>query len=202
VRLAPVALAGRYITLEPLTLRHLDGLCVIGLEESLWQWVPTAVRDREEMRLYIETALAEQKRGVSLPFATTLRKTKQLIGSTRFANIEMGNRRVEIGWTWIGVAWQRSVINTEAKYLMLRHAFEEWHCLRVELKTDALNERSRKAILRLGAKEEGILRKHIVTSSGRVRDTVYYSILDNEWPSVKAGLQAKLTALNAARERT
>jgi len=202
VRLAPVALAGRYITLEPLTLGHLDGLCVVGLEESLWQWVPTAVRDREEMRLYIETALAEQKRGVSLPFATTLRKTKQLIGSTRFANIEMGNRRVEIGWTWIGVAWQRSVINTEAKYLMLRHAFEEWHCLRVELKTDALNERSRKAILRLGAKEEGILRKHIVTSSGRVRDTVYYSILDNEWPSVKAGLQAKLTALNAARERT
>ncbi|MGB9428586.1 MAG: GNAT family protein [Gammaproteobacteria bacterium] len=185
-------LAGRHVRLEPLTLEHLDGLCTVGLNESLWQWIPTPVRSREEMRRFVEAALDERQRGVSQPFATLAHNSGQVIGSTRYANIDVGNRRVEIGWTWIGVPWQRTAINTEAKYLMLRHAFEEWHCLRVELKTDALNEQSRKAILRLGAKEEGILRRHVVTDTGRVRDTVYYSILDHEWPSAKATLQAKL----------
>ena len=107
-------------------------------------------------------------------------------------NIDRANRRVEIGSTWIAPAWQRTSINTEAKYLMLRHAFEVWNCIRVELKTDALNEKSRNAILRLGAKEEGILRKHVVTWTGRVRDTVYFSILDTEWLLVKAGLEARM----------
>ena len=144
------------------------------------------------MRDYIETALEEQRRGLSLPFATTLKATGQIVGSTRFANMDLKNRRVEIGWTWVGVPWQRTVVNTEAKYLMLCHAFETLGCQRVELKTDARNSRSRQAILRLGAKEEGVLRKHMVAYSGRVRDTVYFSILDDEWPSVKARLQAKL----------
>ena len=191
---ANMILEGRQIRLEPLSLKHLDGLCAIGLDASLWQWTTNRLRDREEMRDYIGTALAEQQRGVSLPFATVLVETGQTVGSTRFANMDLKNRRVEIGWTWIGVPWQRTAVNTEAKFLMLRHAFETLHCVRVELKTDALNERSRNAIRRLGAKEEGVLRKHMVTYSGRLRDTVYFSILDDEWPSVKTALQAKLEA--------
>ncbi len=185
-------LTGRQVRLEPLSLKHLDGLCAIGLDASLWQWTTNRLRDREEMRDYIETALDEEQRGVSLPFATLLTATGQTVGSTRFANMDLKNRRVEIGWTWIGVPWQRTAVNTEAKYLMLCHAFETLGCQRVEFKTDALNSRSRQAILRLGAKEEGVLRRHMVTYSGRLRDTVYFSILDDEWPSVKARLQAKL----------
>jgi RimJ/RimL family protein N-acetyltransferase len=127
-------------------------------------------------------------------FATVEQKSGRAIGSTRFMNIDRTNRRVEIGSTWIAPAWQRTAVNTEAKYLMLRHAFEVWGCVRVELKTDALNQKSRNAILRLGAQEEGTLRRHLVTSTGRVRDTVYFSILDNEWPAVRAKLKAKLAS--------
>jgi RimJ/RimL family protein N-acetyltransferase len=114
------------------------------------------------------------------------------VGSTRFGNIEPDHRRVEIGWTWIGRDWQRTAVNTETKLLMLTHAFETWGCVRVELKTDALNARSRAAILRIGAREEGTMRQHQVTESGRLRDTVYFSILDREWPEVKRGLEDKL----------
>lgn len=194
LRAVPVTLEGEHVRLEPLSFDHLDGLCAVGLDESLWQWVPTPVRSRDEMRDYIEIALADQGRGVSLPFATVHKASGQVIGSTRFANMDMNDRRVEIGWTWIGLPWQRTVVNTEAKYLMLQYAFETLECVRVELKTDVLNEPSRRAILRLGAKEEGIWRKHRYMWTGRFRDTVYYSILDSEWPSVKAGLQAKLTS--------
>lgn len=189
-----VVLEGEHVRLEPLSFDHLDGLCAVGLDESLWQWVPTQIRNRDEMRGYIQTALEEQRRGLSLPFATVLKGTGQVVGSTRFANISKEDRRVEIGWTWINVQMQRTVVNTEAKYLMLCHAFEALHCVRVELKTDALNARSRQAILRLGAKEEGMLRKHRLTWTGRFRDTVYFSILDTEWPAVKAGLRAKLAS--------
>ncbi|HEX6549118.1 MAG TPA: GNAT family N-acetyltransferase [Gammaproteobacteria bacterium] len=194
LRAVPVMLEGEHVRLEPLSFDHLDGLCAVGLDESLWQWVPTPVRNRAEMREYLESALADQGRGVSLPFATVHKASGQVIGSTRFANMDLRDRRVEIGWTWIARPWQRTVINTEAKFLMLRHAFETLNCVRVELKTDVLNEPSRRAILRLGAKEEGIWRKHRYMWTGRFRDTVYYSILDSEWPSVKAGLQAKLTS--------
>jgi N-acetyltransferase len=115
-----------------------------------------------------------------------------VIGSTRFMNIDRVNRRVEIGSTWIAPRWQRTAVNTEAKFLMLRHAFEEWKCVRVELKTDVLNQKSRNAILRIGAKEEGILRKHVITWTGRVRDSVYFSILDTEWPEVKTRLESRV----------
>jgi N-acetyltransferase len=185
-------LSGRQVRLEPLSLGHLDDLCAVGLDLSLWEWIPTPVGNREEMQSYIETALDEQRRGVSLPFAIRLKATGQVVGSTRFANMDLTDRHVEIGWTWIGVAWQRTAVNTEAKYLMLQYAFENLGCVRVELKTDRLNGRSRRAILRLGAYEEGTLRKQRLMSNGRFRDTVYYSILDGEWPSVKAGLQASL----------
>jgi RimJ/RimL family protein N-acetyltransferase len=124
-------------------------------------------------------------------FATVETSSGRVIGSTRFMNIDRANRRVEIGSTWIAPPWQRTAVNTEAKYLMLRHAFEVWGCIRVELKTDALNQKSRNAILRIGAKEEGTLRRHLITHTGRVRDTVYFSILDSEWPGVKARLTRK-----------
>jgi N-acetyltransferase len=146
----------------------------------------------EDFQKMVEKTLAEQERGESVAFTTTEKNSGKVIGSTRFMNIDRANRRVEIGSTWIAPRWQRTVVNTEAKYLMLRHAFEIWKCIRVELKTDALNQKSRNAILRLGATEEGILRKHRITWTGRVRDTVYFSVLDSEWPEVKKRLESRL----------
>src|SRR5262249_6375032 len=147
---------------------------------------------KEDFDGFVAKLLEEEKRGESVPFATVERSSGQVIGSTRFMNIDRANRRVEIGSTWIASPWQRTAVNTEAKYLMLKQAFEVWGCLRVELKTDALNQQSRNAILRLGAKEEGTFRKHLVTWTGRIRDSVYFSILDTEWPEVKARLEEKL----------
>jgi RimJ/RimL family protein N-acetyltransferase len=164
------------------------------LDPELWQWIPTAVRTKEEMAAYIEIALQEQERGVSLPFALAQKTTGQAIGSTRYGNIDRTNHRMEIGWTWVAPEWQRTAANTEAKYLLLRHAFESLGCMRVELKTDSLNERSRAAILRIGAREEGIFRNHMITESGRIRHSVYFSIIDSEWPRAKARLEAKLSS--------
>lgn len=193
IRVEPVTLEGSHVRLEPLDLaRHLDPLCEVGLDEELWRWASNVVRTRDDLRRYLETALKEQERGMALPFATVERASGRAVGSTRFAAIEPTHRRVEIGWTWIARPWQRTAVNTEAKYLMLRHAFETWGCLRVELKTNALNRRSRAAILRLGAREEGTLRKHMINERGVVRDTVYYSILDVEWPDVRTRLEAML----------
>lgn len=144
------------------------------------------------MRRYIESALQQQATGTALPFATIECASGRAIGSTRYADINVENRRLEIGYTWIAPRWQRTSVNTEAKYLMLLHAFETLGCVRVELKTDSLNERSRNAILRIGCKEEGIFRNHMVTHSGRLRHSAYFSIIGSEWPAVKANLEAKL----------
>ena len=148
------------------------------------------------MLRYVETALGEFERKVALPFVTIEKSSNKIIGSTRFGNIDANNRKTEIGWTWINPEWQRTAINTEAKLLMLTHAFETWNCVRVELKTDVLNEKSRNAIRRIGAVEEGILRQHLITDAGRFRDTVYFSIIDSEWQTVKANLKKKLGAFN------
>jgi RimJ/RimL family protein N-acetyltransferase len=190
----PVTLEGRHVRLEPLAMAHLAGLAEIGLEEELWRWIPTAVRTREEMAAYIETALKEQELGISLPFALVKPATRRAIGSTRYGNIDLTHHRVEIGWTWVGREWQRTAVNTEAKFLLLRHAFETLGCIRVELKTDSLNEKSRAAILRIGAREEGIFRNHMITASGRIRHSAYYSIVDAEWPAVKARLESMLNS--------
>ncbi len=190
--ITPVLLEGAHVRLEPLKLDHLDALCEVGLDEELWRWIPIQVRTREEMLDYIRLALDLQEKGSALPFATIQRSTGRVVGSTRYMNIDKPNRHVEIGATWIGRAWQRTAINTEAKYLMLRHAFERLGCLRVELKTDVLNEKSRNAILGIGAKQEGIFRNHVVCSTGRVRDSVWFSVIDREWTEVKAALEAKL----------
>ncbi|HET8551257.1 MAG TPA: GNAT family protein [Gammaproteobacteria bacterium] len=190
----PVTLEGNYVRLEPLSLDHLEALCGVGFDDALWQWIPKPILSRSDMRAYIEAALAGQQAGHMLPFATVERASGRVVGSTRFGAIDLANRRLEIGWTWIARPWQRTAVNTEAKLLMLRHAFETLGCHRVEFKTDNLNERSRNAILRLGAKQEGIFRKHIVTASGRLRDSVYFSIIDDEWPVVETRLQEKLAS--------
>ena len=195
MKIEPITLEGKHVRLEPLSLDHHASLCDVGLDEELWRLIPTPVRTPDDMRAYIEAALKDQSEGKSLPFATVEKATGKVVGSTRFANIDTTNLRAEIGWTWIGLNWQRTAINTEAKYLMLLHAFETWRCIRVELKTDSLNERSRNAILRIGAKEEGIFRNHMITYSGRLRHTVYFSIIDSEWPSVKSRLEEMMARL-------
>jgi RimJ/RimL family protein N-acetyltransferase len=192
MKIQPTILDGRHVRLEPLSLDHLDCLAEIGLDERIWRWYPTQVQTRDDLRDYIEEALRAQQRGEALPFATIEKGSGLAVGSTRFANIDPVNRRVEIGWTWLTLSWQRTALNTEAKYVMLSHAFDTWGCARVELKTDAMNEASRRAILRIGASEEGTLRKHMLTSIGRWRDSVYYSILDTEWPAVRESLKKKL----------
>lgn len=188
----PVTLEGRHVRLEPLSLAHHADLSAVGLDEELWRWIPVPVRTPDEMAGYLSTALDEQTRGVSLPFAIVDKESGRAVGSTRYGNIDRAHHRVEIGWTWIGPAWQRTAVNTEAKYLLLKHGFEKLGCIRIELKTDSLNKRSRAAILRIGAKEEGTLRNHMITASGRIRHTVYFSVLDSEWPDVKARLQSRL----------
>jgi RimJ/RimL family protein N-acetyltransferase len=192
--LSPTVLTGRHVRLEPLAERHADDLVGVALDEQLWRWTATQVRSRAELDAYIATALQWQRDDTALPFATVDLASGRAIGSTRLANADHANRRVEIGWSWLGRAFQRTALNTEAKLLMLAHAFGPLDCIRVELKTDALNERSRSAIRRLGAAEEGTLRHHMITSTGRMRDSVYYSILRDEWPAVHDGLVAKLAA--------
>ncbi|HEY7980951.1 MAG TPA: GNAT family protein [Candidatus Eremiobacteraceae bacterium] len=188
----PTTLRGKSVRLEPLRMEHVGPLAHVGLDPSLWRWIPIQVATADEMRTYVQTALDEQKRGVSVPFAIIDMVSGQVIGCTRYANIEPAHRRLEIGWTWLTPSFQRTAANTEAKLLLLTHAFETLGAQRVELKTDALNERSREAILRIGAVEEGTFRKHMIMPNGRARDTVYFSIIDTEWPAVKLKLRARL----------
>ncbi len=185
-------LIGRVVRLTPLQAgewRELWDVARADVDE-IFRWFPYCMLAEEDFARWEAKALAEAARGDSR--VCGIRKAEgRAIGSTRFMNIDRANHRVEIGSTWIATAWQRTAVNSEAKYLMLRQAFEGWGCARVELKTDRLNQRSRQAILRLGAVEEGTLRRHILTHSGRWRDTVYFSILDAEWPEVKARLETR-----------
>ncbi len=194
MKVEPVILEGRFVRLEPMRVDHLPALCKVGLDELIWQWTANVVKDEKDIERYVRTALADQAIGTALPFTTIERVTGTVVGSTRFGNIDTVNRKAEIGWTWINPKWQRTVINTEAKLLMLTHAFETWKCIRVELKTDANNEKSRNAIRRIGGVEEGILRNHMITETGRFRDSVFFSIIAKEWESVKANLTSKLPA--------
>jgi N-acetyltransferase len=191
---APVTLQGKYVRLEPLRPEHAAKLWEIAKDhlQELFRWIPYRLESLEDFRVFNRHVLEEQKRGLTLPFATFERKSGHIAGTTRFMNMDLPNRKVEIGSTWIAPPWQRTVVNTEAKYLMLQHAFDVWKCLRVELKTDSMNQRSRSAILRLGAKEEGTLRKHMLTWNGRQRDSIYFSILDTEWAEVRALLERKM----------
>jgi RimJ/RimL family protein N-acetyltransferase len=189
----PVMLEGSVVRLEPIRREHVALFWQAAKDslDNIFQWIPYRMKTEGDFEHLVEKALGEEARGESVVFATIERTSGQVIGSTRFMNIDRANRRVEIGSTWIAPAWQRTAVNSEAKYLMLRHAFEVWRCMRVELKTDALNQKSRNAILRIGAKEEGTLRKHVITWTGRLRDSVYFSILDTEWGQVKQNLESR-----------
>ncbi len=185
-----VTLEGRIVQLEPMSRDHLDGLLDVALDPSLWRWTIARPTDRAGLEAWLETALANREAGTELPFVTVERATGRPIGSSRYLNIALEHRRLEIGWTWVAPAWQRGGANREAKLLMLGHAFEALGCLRVEFKTDARNERSRAALLGIGATFEGVFRKHMVMPDGRNRDSAWYSITDDEWPRVRAGLRA------------
>ena len=189
----PVVLEGNHVRLEPLDERHKDGICRAISDGDLWNIFVTIVPHPDDIDQFLANAKSSHERGEGLTFATIdKRSDDQVAGSTRFMNANLPNKGVEIGFTFIGKSWQRSPINTEAKLLMLTHAFETLGLNRVELRTDYLNTASRQAILRLGAKEEGVLRNHMVMSDGRIRDTVVFSILKNEWPGVKQNLNYKL----------
>jgi len=189
----PVILEGSHVRLEPLDLRHAADLYAVGGDERIWRYMPRAklasITDAQEM---IESAKAAAADGSQIPFAIIERKSSRAVGSTRYLDIRRKDRGLEIGWTWLGSAYQRTPINTECKYLLLRHAFEALDAVRVQLKTDLRNEGSQKAIERLGAIREGALRKHMILWDGFIRDTVYYSILHDEWPSVRRRLEALL----------
>jgi len=194
----PVTLAGEHVRLEPLAPHHADALWEVASDPALWTFTPTPIRSRDDFEVYLRTALAETDVGSTLAFATCSRSTGAVVGSTRFANYVPEHARVEIGWTWIARDWQRTAVNTEAKRLMLSHAFETLGVHRVELKTDARNLRSRAAIARLGAVEEGILRGHMRLPDGTRRDTVYFSILAPEWTAVRDDLDARLRRVASA----
>lgn len=178
--------------LEPLDLRHLDDLALVGLDPAIWIWTLARPTDRGGLRAWLEAALANAVAGTELPCATIDLASGRAIGSTRFLNIVPEHRRLEIGWTWVGRAFQRTGANREAKLLQLAHAFEDLGANRVEFKTDARNEPSRTALLGIGATFEGIFRNHIIMPSGPLRHSAYYSIVVEEWPAVRARLKALL----------
>lgn len=187
-----VTLKGHSITLEPLHLNHVVALTQVGLHQELWRLQPAPITCEADMRRYVQTALDDQQHGSGLPFVVVHTQTEQVIGSTRYMDIALKHFRLEIGATWITPEHQRSRANTEAKLLLLSHAFEGLGITRVVFKTELLNEQSRRALARIGAVEEGVFRRHLYTAAGRARDMVYFSILASEWPDVKAKLTARL----------
>lgn len=190
--LPPVTLEVEIVRLEPLALAHAAALAEAGLHPELWRLQPEPVESADDMRRYVERALAGQAAGACLPFAIVRRADGQVIGATRYMDIALPHKRLEIGATWLTPASQRSGANTEAKYLLLQHAFETIGIMRVVFKTEVTNLQSRQAILRIGGVEEGVFRKHLIAQSGRARDMVYFAILDEDWPAAKARLLARL----------
>jgi len=188
----PVTLDGRLVRLEPLAESHLDGLAEVAFDATIWRWTQDQPMDREALRRWLEAALRSREAGTDEPFATIERASGRPIGSTRFMSIVPEHRRLEIGWTWVAPAWHRAGINREAKYLQLRHAFEVLGANRVEFKTDALNEKANPALLGIGATYEGTFRRHMVMPGGRLRDSTYYSVIAEEWPRVRAALEADI----------
>ena len=193
MEISQVTLEGQHVRLEPLSRAHEDALIAAASDGELWKSTVTIVPSSPATMIdYIQAALNGQAQGRELPFVIIRKSSNQVVGTTRFYEIRPHDRAAAIGYTWLAKSIQRTAINTESKLLLLTHAFEHWRCNRVELITDVLNEQSRAAILRLGAKQEGILRKHLILPSGRVRDSVLFSIIDEEWPEVKTQLRVKL----------
>jgi N-acetyltransferase len=191
-RLDPVVLEGRIVRLEPLQLEHVPGLAEVGLDPAIWRWTIARPTTENELRAWAETAMRAREAGTEYPFATIEEATGRPIGSSRFLNIALEHKRVEIGWTWLAPAWQRTGANREAKLLMLGYAFDVLGCRRVEFKTDSNNDPSRNALLGIGASFEGIFRKHIVMPGDGVRHSAWYSVIDDDWPAVRERLEAGL----------
>ena len=196
----PVTLEGELVRLEPLTREHEDGLWEASRDERTWRWLSVLQpRTREELHEYVAAALRSEADGLERPFATILREEGRVVGSTRYLSLRPEHRSIEIGWTWLAPAAWGTGINVEAKLLMLGHAFETLGCLRVELKTDARNERSRRALEALPAQFEGIHRKHMLVRGGERRDSAWYSVVDDEWPDVRANLLRRLGRTSVTR---
>jgi len=190
---SPVTLSGRVARLEPLDLEHVPDLTVAGAYEDIWRYMLYGtIQSEADMRAWVEALLKYQARGTDLPFAVIHKESSRAVGATRYLEIRPEHRSLEIGGTWYTPEFQRTAVNSECKYLLLRHAFESLGCVRVQLKTDLLNERSQRAIERIGAVKEGVLRNHMIRPDGSLRHSVYYSILDAEWPAVKARLAEML----------
>lgn len=196
LNIQPVTLHGRIVRLEPLSEAHVADLTTVGNDSNIWRYMLYGdVATENRMLWFVQELLHRQSQGTDLPFAVIHLASQRAIGSTRYLAIRPEHHVVEIGGTWFGVNYQGSGVNIDSKYLLLRHAFETLGCIRVEIKTDTRNTRSIRAIERLGAVKEGVFRNHIITPDGTIRDTVYYSIIDAEWPSVKARLEAELATL-------
>ena len=193
MKIESIILESEFVRLEPLSSHHKEGLCDAIADGELWNLFVTIVPPLDKVDDFLNNAKKDYDAGVSLAFATIDKRTNKVAGSTRFMKVDLANKKVEIGYTFLGKSWQRTRVNTEAKLLMLTHAFEVLDVNRVEFLTDYLNHSSRQAILRLGAKEEGIIRSHRVTANGRVRDSTLYSIIKNEWAGVKQHLSSKLS---------
>ena len=191
----PITLIGNVIRLEPLKLEHITQLSLAGKDESIWRYMLYGnVTTKECMEVWVKELLVLQTQGTDLPFAVILQATNHAIGATRYLNIRPEHKGVEIGGTWYGTKYQQTMVNTECKYLMLKHGFETWKCIRVEFKTDSRNIRSCDALERIGAKYEGTLRNHLITPFGYIRKSIYYSIIDSEWPAVKSHLEYLLSS--------
>jgi RimJ/RimL family protein N-acetyltransferase len=201
LEIAPVTLTGRFVRLEPLMRAHVDALDRIAYAPSIWTWMPRTLTDRASLEAWVDEALAAEKTGTTLAFATVLRAENLVVGSTRYLNISARDGRMEIGGTWIAPEHQRSVVNTEAKLLMLTHAFETLGATRIEFKTHAKNDKSRRAIERIGGVFEGLHRKHMLHQDGSRRDSAWYSILDDEWPALKIRLEGIVSNGTAVSER-
>jgi RimJ/RimL family protein N-acetyltransferase len=190
----PVRLNGKYVRLEPMTEEHVPDLSLVGLDNSIWQHMLYGQMHSEaDMRAWVRDILSRAAKGADLPFVAVHLESGRVAGATRYLDMRPAHRGLEIGGTWYGLEFQRTAVNTECKYLLLQYAFESLGCIRVQFKADQRNERSLRAIERIGAKREGILRNHMVLPDGRFRNSVYYSILDSEWPMVKVKLEDKLS---------
>jgi RimJ/RimL family protein N-acetyltransferase len=190
MEIKPIILQGKYVRLEPMTEEHAPALAEIGVGQPFWDFmVYGRMETADDMREWVQDILARAEKGTDVPFVAIHIDSGHVAGASRYLNIMPKDRGLEIGGTWYGPEYQRTVVNTECKYLLLKHAFEKLGCIRVQLKTDSRNERSQKAIERLGAVKEGVLRNHMILPDGYYRHSVYYSILDTEWPQVKKRLE-------------
>jgi len=192
--MAPLTLTGRFVRLEPMSEDHVPGLTAVGIDDEIWRLMPYGpMRDEADIRRWVRLLMQRGAEGTDLPFTVIHLDSGRVAGTTRYMEIRPEHRGLEIGGTWYGADFRRTVVNTECKYLLLRHAFEDLQCIRVQLKADSRNDRSQRAIERIGATKEGTLRNHMVLPDGTVRHSVYFSIVDSEWPAVKKRLESMLS---------